>query len=412
MAELVSQMFQRMSAIRPKRLEWAWDGLVPMGKLTLLTGDPGVGKSLVALQVASMVSRGVKTPLGLTGPGGVSIPADKKRELSRGVLIFSGADQPEDTLLPRLVAAGADASQIFFFKGYMVNEVPVEKMLDENASGLRPFRLSRDLGEVQWCLEELADEGIDVGLIVIDSIDRYIGADEKKNARIEAVAELADLAARNEVAVLVTTNSSMKAGSRGGTVVYHELINAARSVLMVVQDLEDPERRLVLSAKHNLTARPLGVSFAVERGAIRWGAEPVHLSAEEYLVRARLKDKRQLIGEDVRELDRVTNWLEDELKDGQVSSDSIQRRAIEVDISYGTLRRASKLLECKVRKQNNQWFWSLPDHSEARCANVTDSKNGVLVCESAGNRQEEGLDLLGQDSSGEMAELKEKALVS
>ena len=73
---------------------------------------------------------------------------------------FFWADQPEETLLPRLVAAGADASQIFFFKGYMVNEVPVEKMLDENASGLRPFRLSRDLGELQWCLEELADEGI------------------------------------------------------------------------------------------------------------------------------------------------------------------------------------------------------------------------------------------------------------
>ena len=160
MAELVSQMLQRMSAIRPKRLEWAWDGLVPMGKLTLLTGGPGVGKSQVAMQVAAMVSRGVKTPLGLSGPGAVSVPSDKKRELSRGVLIFSGADQPEDTLLPRLVAAGADASQIFFFKGYMVNEVPVEKMLDENASGLRPFRLSRDLGELQWCLEELADEGI------------------------------------------------------------------------------------------------------------------------------------------------------------------------------------------------------------------------------------------------------------
>ena len=247
---------------------------------------------------------------------------------------------------------------------------------------------------------------------MIDSIDGNIGAGEKKNARIEVVAELADLAARNEVAVLVTTNSSMKAGSRGGTVVYQELINAARSVLMVGQDLENPERRLVLSVKHNLIARPLGASFNVERGAARFGAEPITLTAEEYLVRARLKDKRRLIGEDVRELDRVTNWLEDELKVGQVSSDSIQRRAIEVDISYGTLRRASKLLECKVRKQNNQRFWSQPDHSEARCANVTDSQNGVLVHRSAGNRPEQGLDLFGNDPGGEMAGIKEKTLVS
>ena len=73
---------------------------------------------------------------------------------------------------------------------------------------------------------------------------------------------------------------------------------------------------------------------------------------------------------------------------------------------------ASMLLECKVRKWNNQWFWSLPDQWEARCANVTDPQNGVLVCESAGNRPERGLDLMGKDPGGEVAVIKEKALVS
>ena len=69
-------------------------------------------------------------------------------------------------------------------------------------------------------------------------------------------------------------------------------------------------------------------------------------------------------------------------------------------------------LGCKVRKQNDKWFWSLLGHSAARCANVTDSRNGVLVCESVGNRQELALDLLGKDSGEWLAGMKEKALVS
>ena len=183
MSELVSRMFQRMSQIRPKPLEWAWDGLVPMGKLTLLTGDPGVGKSLVSLQVASMVSRGVSTtvPKTVAAPGSAAelVAADSKRVLRRGVLVFSGLDQPEETVLPRLMAAGADASQVFFFKGYLVKEAVAETG-GKASSGVRPFRLSRDLVELQSCLDELADEGTTVGLIVIDSIDQYIGVTRKK----------------------------------------------------------------------------------------------------------------------------------------------------------------------------------------------------------------------------------------
>lgn len=377
LTETVSKMFSPMMRLRPRLLEWAWDGLVPMGKLTLITGDPGVGKSLVSLQVAAMVTRGVTTPQEL--PGGadrlagiaskVVTPAGAKpkQAAGRGVLIFSGADQIEDTVLPRLIAAGADASQVFFFKGYMVDELvddyETKRNSDEGHPAARPFLLSRDLGQLDWCLEELSDEGIDVGLIVIDSIDRYIGTNEKKSDRIEVVAKLADLATRSGAAVLVTTNTSMKAGSRGGTVVYQELLNTARSVLMVAEDLERPDRRLVLPVKHNLTARPQGFSFSVEQGVVRWGTEFFDCAVGD-LHQSRWNPKQPLRRDNVYELDRAVSWLNDELQDGPVSAESIQQNAAQVDISYGTLRRAAKALDCKMRKQKSHWFWSLPDRAE------------------------------------------------
>ena len=412
MSELVSQMFHRMSQIRTKPLEWAWEGLVPMGKLTLLTGDPGVGKSLVSLQVASMVSRGVSKSVAASVSAADSVAADSKRALQRGVLVFSGLDQPAETVLPRLMATGADPSQVFFFKGYLVNETVAETD-DKASSGVRPFRLSRDLGELQSSLEELAEEGITVGLIVIDSIDQYLGANEKKSERIEAVSRLADLAAQSGAAVLVTANSSLKAGSRGGTVVYQELFNAARSVLTVVPDQEDSGRRRVLSLKHNLTARPAGVSVSLEQAGLHWGAEPIPPRSSEDLTAATgLNEKRPLIEEGTCHLGGVTQWLKDLLSAGEASSDSIEHRATQAGISHRMLKRALKTLDCKVRKHNGEWFRRLPDPSEARCANATHSRKGVHSRASVGRLQKLELELLGIEPGGELAGAREKALVS
>ena len=178
MSYWVSRMFVRMSEMTPRTVEWVWNGLIPRGKLTRLTGDPGVGKSLVALQVAAMVTRGVTTPRDLSGTGAASTPEGEKRALAKGVLVFSAADHPENTVLPRLIAAGADPSMVFFHNGNGVADMIVDDK-DTTHPELRPFTLTQDMENLGWCVEDIEQErGIDVGLIVIDPIDRYIGAND------------------------------------------------------------------------------------------------------------------------------------------------------------------------------------------------------------------------------------------
>jgi putative DNA primase/helicase len=376
-AELVEQMFVRMSRMEPLPVEWAWRDFVPMGKLSLITGDPGVGKSLVALQVAAMVSRGETVPRGLAETASTPVPEGDDGPYPRGVLVLSLSDDPQDTVLPRLISAGADPSLVFFLKGHVADE-PDEDETHPTVPRMRTFQLSRDLDRLTFCLEELAAQEIDVGLIVIDSIDRFIGTTEKKSDRIEIVAKLADLAARSQAAVLITANSSMKAGSRGSTVVYQELLNSARSVLMVAEDLEMSERRLVLPVKHNLTARPETVSFMVENGVVRWETEPVDLSAADYV--ARRKRKNPLHREAGQEMERATMWLKEELSSGPLAAVTVQQRGHQNDISYGTLRRAFKSLNGAATRTRDEWFWSLlPEDSVPASASVSGTEAG-RVC--------------------------------
>ena len=153
-----SLISRRASEIKPEHVEWLWPGRIAVGKQTCIAGDPGTGKSQLSVSVAAAISSGGEWPCG------------EGRAPLGNVIIFSAEDGASDTIIPRLIAAGADLNRI-----HIVDAVGTE------AGGRRGFNLQADLK----LLEEKIDEIGDVGLIVIDPISSYLGkTDSHKNAEV------------------------------------------------------------------------------------------------------------------------------------------------------------------------------------------------------------------------------------
>jgi len=170
--------------IASKQLHWLWPGRIPLGKLTLLIGDPGLGKSLLTADIASRVSRGTSFPDGAVCESG-------------SVIFLSAEDDAADTIRPRLDVAGADV-----FRVHTLDAVRVQ--LSGGSVTEKAFNLETDCTHLESALSQHPD----VRLIVIDPLSAYLGGtDSHSNAEIRGLlSPLAALAARCEVAVLAVTH--------------------------------------------------------------------------------------------------------------------------------------------------------------------------------------------------------------
>lgn len=172
----------KLSDVQSQPVKWLWEGRIPCGKVTLLDGEPGSGKSLLALDLAARVSRGAAMPLHGGTPSG---PAD--------VILFNDDDSLADTVRPRLEAAGADLTRITSVDGPICNE---------DLAGLRP------------------------ALIVVDPLSVYfcLGQDVRPRVTLKALTTLA----RDTGAAVLAVQCMPKEEAWG-----HDVFDAARSVLFV-----------------------------------------------------------------------------------------------------------------------------------------------------------------------------------
>jgi hypothetical protein len=330
------------SDIAPKPVRWLWPGRIPLSKLTLLIGDPGLGKSLVTADIAARVTRGT------------SFPDDATCE-SGGVIFLSAEDDASDTIRPRLDAAGADVSRI-----HIIEAVRVQ--LADGSLAEKSFNLETDVTALEGVLRKYPY----VRLIVIDPISAYMGGvDSHSNAEVRGtLAPLAALVAQYGVAILCITHLRKSAGAA----VYRAIASiaftaAARAVWAVASDPEDAERRLVLAVKQNLSASIGGLAFRVEEenGVPRLAWEPgaVALAANDVLGNPEMKDQG--------ERREAKEWLQDLLADGPVAVKQIQAEANAAGLSWMTVRRAKETLQIAVGKCGYQgaWEWRLKDaHSK------------------------------------------------
>ncbi|MBN1460973.1 MAG: AAA family ATPase [Armatimonadetes bacterium] len=329
----------RLDTVKPELVSWLWPGRIPFGKLSILDGDPGLGKSTVALDIAARVSRGLAMP---DGTGGAE-PA--------GVVVVSAEDGLADTIVPRLIAAGADLERI----------VALDACPDEGGS--HPFTMPDDLR----CLTEAVSE-VQARLVIIDPLMAFLGGQTNAHRDQDirrVLARVHSLAESTGAAVLVIRHLNKSAGGpavyRGGGSI--GIIGAARSALLVARDPDDEDRRVLAAIKHNLCLSPESLSFRLE-GSENQSVRVVWEGASAHKADALLA--LSVDGEERQEVDEARAFLLDALSCGPRSARSVQQDAREAGISEKRLRRAKTALGVSSEKEGmaGGWVWSLPKAPE------------------------------------------------
>ena len=334
----------RMSDVEPADISWLWPGRIPLGRLTLLVGRPGDGKSFLTAYLAANVSRGKAWVDGSPCPSG-------------SVVLCSAEDDPADTIAPRLIAHDADRDKIHLLSGVMCRE-------DNGEPVERVFTLA-DLHALRQTLERLPD----CKLIIVDPIGSYLGgnADAHRDNEMRAVlAPVCHLASHYGAAVVVVAHTRKSISANADDMGSRAFTGLARSVLHLMVDPEDrtKQKRLLLPGKNNLAERPAGLAFDIgpgdveERPCVRWIDVEVTITADEVVNRDAPRDDEKLT-----EQDEAADWLRKILANGPMPAAELKDIAKEGEgIALRTLDRAKKTVGVIAFRPKNPgpWFWQLP----------------------------------------------------
>jgi RecA-family ATPase len=239
-----------LDTIKPRPLRWLVPGYIPRGKLVLLVGDGGEGKSTQTLNLAACVSRGWSWMTNL--PHLVSEPA--------GVLLVSCEDDFADTIVPRLIVAGADLSRI-----WQVDGIETKKTKDGKDGKPAPFCLA-----YYEAVEQELKRRKGISLVIIDPAGAYIGRsgiDDHKDAELRSLlGPMSEMAARCDTTIVLVKHFSKAANVKAahrvtGSVGY---INTVRAAFALVPDPDDAERKLFLPLKFNIARKPPGQAFRLK----------------------------------------------------------------------------------------------------------------------------------------------------
>jgi putative DNA primase/helicase len=352
----------RGSTIEPEPISWIMEGHLARGKVHILGGKPAAGKTTLAISIAAIVTTGGTLPDGSQCQPGQ-------------VVIWSGEDDPKDTLVPRLIAAGADLDRVHFVSGAIENDETI------------PFDPAKHMCGLAEALEGLQD----VALLIVDPIVSAVAGDSYKNAEVRrALQPLADLAAKSNCAVLGITHFTKGTGGRDpverltGSLAF----GAVARIVLLAANVEDDDseaegtnsesgRRLMTRAKSNIGPDGGGFEYTLEQrelpehpgisaSVVKWG-RAVEGSARELLAEAEATD-----GESRDSVSDAMDWLSDLLAKGPVKMPKIKTEAKGAGHSWATVRRAKKRLGIVSQKRGMKggWVW---EHSGRRSQKPEDA---------------------------------------
>lgn len=309
----------RMSDVESQEIKWLWYPFIPYGKLTIIQGDPGDGKTTLVLNIAAYLSKGE----GL----------DENMIVSEEVNVIyqTAEDGLADTVKPRLEAAGADCSRIL--------------VIDES---------DKSLSMIDERLEE-AIVTTGAKLLILDPIQAYLGGAMDMNRANEArdmTKKLGALAEKTKCAVVLIGHMNKAVGNKAayrgmGSI---DFFAVARSVLLVGRVGDEENLRAVVQIKNNLAAFGHPKAFQLSEKGFEWLGD-YEITADEVLggIIPRI-NKMEQAKKLLREFAETNN---------AISSKEVFELAEEEGISKRTLESAKKELQIKAKKINNTWYWIL-----------------------------------------------------
>lgn len=318
-----------MEQVEVEKIDWLLYPFIPFGKVTIVQGDPGEGKTTMVLQIIAKLTKGE----------GV-LPVDENTETKEkitatepvNVIYQTAEDGLGDTIKPRLLAAGADCSRVL--------------VIDDNEQALTMMDARLEEAIIQTKAR----------LVVLDPIQGFLGADvdmHRANEIRPLMKRMAVLAEKHHCAIVLSghmnKNSNGKSSYRGlGSIDFQA---AARSVLIVGRVKDDPEIRVVCHVKSSLAPEGKSIAFRLDKETgFKWIGE-YDISADDLLS----GDSRGRKGREAKE------FLIEILSDGAMEQAKIAEEAEHRGIKSKTMWNAKKELKIESVKIGSQWFWMLPE---------------------------------------------------
>lgn len=309
----------KMSDVEAQEIEWLWYPYIAYGKLAIVQGDPGDGKTTLILNLAAKLTKGE------------GLDENMKVTESMNVIYQTAEDGLADTVKPRLLQAGADCEKVL--------------VIDESEKSLS-------------MLDERIEEALiktGARVLILDPIQAYLGSGTDMNRANEVrnmTKRLAALAEKYKCAIILIGHMNKAAGNKAayrgmGSIDFYAV---ARSVLLVGRVEGEPNIRAMVQIKNNLAEFGHAKAFRLSEEGFRWLGD-YEITADEVLGGYapkinKLEQAKDLLRELSKELEKV-------------ESNSIYDMAKEQNISKRTLENAKREMGIRAKRENGSWYWPL-----------------------------------------------------
>lgn len=321
----------------PQNVEWLWDQRIALGKLTMISGDPGLGKSMLTSYLAAQVTQGKSYP-------GELLYGEQTKEKG-SVIMLSAEDDVADTLVQRLKAAGADLAKVR----------AMNPVLQEGKKH-RGLDIAKDIN----ILEDIIESFGDCKLITIDPVSSFLGkVDANSNSDVRgALAPIMNLAQKHRIALVCISHLNKGSGkAMYRTIGSLAFTAAARAAFGIAKDEEDEEVRYMCEIKNNLAKNtcPLTytISYSNEHRApyLIFGGEVRDKTTEDIM------NPEPSNGNTKKELMRevITSFL----SSGARTADEVRAELEKHNLSFRSLERYKKEFKVESYRPDptGAWFW-------------------------------------------------------